>query len=93
MSAVTPDEDVSYVVSLLHTSRFDELEAFQTQNQQILQFCEHNGIKIKQYLPQNKARQEWIQDWGTKWKLFEERKAEFDPKHSLSQFNNFGCKL
>ncbi|KAK7329029.1 hypothetical protein VNO77_23174 [Canavalia gladiata] len=85
MSAVTPDEDVFYGVSLLHAATgFDEVKTFQTQNQQILQFCKDNGIKITEYLTGNKTHQEWVQHFGPKWKLFQDRKTQFDPKRILS---------
>lgn len=85
MSAVTPDEEVFYIVSFLHATGLDKLEAFQAQNQQILQFCVDAGIGMKQYLPQNKTREEWVQHFGlNKWKVFEERKDRFDPKRILS---------
>ncbi|KAJ1433401.1 Oxygen oxidoreductase covalent FAD-binding site [Sesbania bispinosa] len=84
MSAVTPDEQVFYIVSFLHTTGFDKLEAFQAQNQQILQFCADAGIGIKQYLPQNKTKEEWVQHFGPKWKAFQDRKLQFDPNKILS---------
>ncbi|RDX64778.1 Cytokinin dehydrogenase 3, partial [Mucuna pruriens] len=84
MSAVTPDENIFYAVSLLHATGFDKLEEFQAQNQQILQFCADSGIGIKQYLPQNKTRGQWVEQFGPKWKLFKERKAQFDPNRILS---------
>ncbi|XP_020225644.1 cytokinin dehydrogenase 3 [Cajanus cajan] len=84
MSAVTPDEEVFYVVSLLHATGFDQLEEFQAQNQQILQFCVDSGIGIKQYLPQNKTHNEWEKHFGPKWKIFNQRKAQFDPNRILS---------
>ncbi|BAT76819.1 hypothetical protein VIGAN_01487700 [Vigna angularis var. angularis] len=84
MSAVTPNEDVFYTVSLLHSTGFDKVEEFQAQNQRILKFCEDAGIKIKQYLPQNKTRNEWIKQFGSKWKTFQVRKNQFDPNRILS---------
>ncbi|KAI4297685.1 hypothetical protein L6164_037565 [Bauhinia variegata] len=84
MSAITPDEDVFYLVSLLYTSGFDQLKAYQTQNQQILQFCKDAGIQIKQYLSREETLEQWVEHFGPKWKVFEERKAAFDPKHILS---------
>ncbi|XP_068461873.1 cytokinin dehydrogenase 4-like [Phaseolus vulgaris] len=84
MSAVTPNEDVFYAVSLLHATGFDKVEEFQAQNQQILDFCEDAGIEIKQYLPQNKTRKEWMKQFGSKWKIFQERKTQFDPNRILS---------
>ncbi|WVZ23293.1 hypothetical protein V8G54_001837 [Vigna mungo] len=84
MSAVTPNEDVFYIVSLLHSTGFDKVEEFRAQNQQIMKFCKDTGIKIKQYLPRNKTRSEWIQHFGSKWKTFQERKNQFDPNRILS---------
>ncbi|XP_057753092.1 cytokinin dehydrogenase 3-like [Arachis stenosperma] len=84
MSAVTPNEDIFYVVSILRATDFDKLEAFEAQNQEILQFCEDDGIGMKQYLPQNKTHQEWMLHFGPKWTLFKQRKQEFDPRNILS---------
>ena len=85
MSAVTPDEDVFYTIGLLHAAKgLDEVKTFQAQNHQILQFCNDAGIKIKEYLTGNKTHQEWVEHFGIKWQLFEERKAKFDPKRILS---------
>lgn len=84
MSAVTPNEDVFYVVDLLHASGFHKVEEFNAQNQEILQFCKDTGIKIKEYLAGNKTHQEWVEHFGSKWQLFEDRKANFDPKRILS---------
>lgn len=84
MSAVTPDEDVFYGVGFFHATTFDQVETFQDQNQQVLQFCKDAGIKIKEYLPFGKTHEEWVEHFGSKWKLFEGRKAEFDPRRILS---------
>jgi cytokinin dehydrogenase len=84
MSAVTPNEEIFYIVSLLRTTGFDKLEAFQAQNQQILQFCMDASIGIKQYLPLIQTHEEWVEQFGLKWKIFEKRKAQFDPNKILS---------
>nr|KYP65760.1 Cytokinin dehydrogenase 3 [Cajanus cajan] len=87
MSAVTPAEDVFYAISLLHTAiglDIDGVQKFQAQNQQILQFCKNASIKITEYLTGNKTHQEWVEHFGPKWKVFEDRKVEFDPKRILS---------
>ncbi|KAK4265655.1 hypothetical protein QN277_026679 [Acacia crassicarpa] len=84
MSAMIPDEDIFYVVSFLHTSTYDQVEAFKEQNQMVLQFCEEAGIQIKKYLPQNLTRKQWMDHFGDKWKLFQQRKVQYDPKHILS---------
>lgn len=92
MSAVIPDEDVFYTVGFLHSSGFDEWEAFDDQNKEILKFCETTGIKVKQYLPYHRNKEEWIKHFGSKWNTFAQRKAQFDPKMILSPgqriFNN-----
>ncbi|KAE9604701.1 putative cytokinin dehydrogenase [Lupinus albus] len=86
MSAVTPNEDVFYVLGLYRSSGFDkeEVKASETQNQQILQFCKDFGIEIKQYLASYKTKEEWVKQYGSKWQLIEDRKAKFDPKRILS---------
>ncbi|RDX68502.1 Cytokinin dehydrogenase 4, partial [Mucuna pruriens] len=81
MSAVTPDEDIFYIVNFFHSANgLDQVKKYQAQNQQILQFCKDADIKITEYLTGNKTHQEWVEHFGSKWKLFEDRKAEFDPK-------------
>lgn len=84
MSAMIPDEEIFYVVSLLQTSTYDKLEAYQKQNQMVLQFCKDAGIQIKQYLPHNMTRNDWTDHFGVKWKVFQQRKARYDPNHILS---------
>jgi len=80
MSAVIPAEDVFYTLGLLHSSGFDDWEALEDQNEQILKYCNENGIKIKQYLPNYSTREEWKSHFGDKWKIFLETKGLFDPK-------------
>lgn len=84
MSAMIPDEDIFFVVSILHTSPYDLVGTYQAQNQMVLKFCEDAGIQIKQYLPLNMTRNQWMDHFGDKWKLFQQRKAQYDPKHILS---------
>nr|KYP46149.1 Cytokinin dehydrogenase 3 [Cajanus cajan] len=85
MSAVIPDEDVFYSVNLFHyVSASYNVKDYEAQNQKILEFCKDAGIKIKEYLAGNKTHQQWVEHFGSKWKLFEERKLEFDPKRILS---------
>ncbi|KAI3443628.1 hypothetical protein Pfo_000293 [Paulownia fortunei] len=84
MSAVTPDEDVFYTLALLHSSRPNEYQIFDKFNNEILGFCEKAGIKVKQYLPYYKSRQDWIKHYGSKWGTIQQRKAKFDPKLILS---------
>ncbi|XP_011077993.1 cytokinin dehydrogenase 4-like [Sesamum indicum] len=84
MSAVTPDEDVFYNLGLLHSGRPNESDVFELFNNQVLGFCEKAGIKVKQYLPYHKSREDWIKHFGSKWSIFQQRKMEFDPKMILS---------
>ncbi|CAL0304979.1 unnamed protein product [Lupinus luteus] len=86
MSAVTPNEDIFYVLGLYRSTGFDkgEVEASEAQNQQILQFCKNAGIEIKKYLASYKTHEEWVEQYGSKWQLIEDRKAKFDPNRILS---------
>lgn len=88
-SVVTPEEDVFYLVAFLR-SALDSGEETQTleylnhQNQQILNFCKEEGIKVKQYLPHYATQEEWKEHFGDKWSRFLKRKLEFDPKRILA---------
>ncbi|XP_057420345.1 cytokinin dehydrogenase 2-like [Lotus japonicus] len=82
-SAMTPDEDF-YIVSILPSTRFDNLELYLAQNQQVLQFCEDAGIGAKQYTPHNKTQEEWVEYYGPKWKTIQQRKLQFDPNKLLA---------
>lgn len=84
MSAVTPNEDVFYAIGILHSSSFDEWEAFDTVNKKILEFCRVAGIVIKQYLPHYETELDWRNHFGSKWENFKLRKLQFDPKKILS---------
>ncbi|XP_030515232.1 cytokinin dehydrogenase 3-like [Rhodamnia argentea] len=84
MSAVTPDEDIFYTVEFLHSSGFGDWQELELQNKEVLRFCEDNGIKFKQYLPNYSTEREWMEHFGPKWRTFQERKAQFDPKMLLS---------
>ncbi|XP_024030307.1 cytokinin dehydrogenase 5 isoform X2 [Morus notabilis] len=88
-SAVTPDEDVFYLVALLRSAldtadETQSLEYLMHQNRQILRFCAAAGIKAKQYLPHYTTQQEWVDHFGDKWAQFHKRKMEFDPRHILA---------
>ncbi|CBI27904.3 unnamed protein product, partial [Vitis vinifera] len=84
MSAAIPDEDIFYSIGLLHSSGADDWEPLENQNKEILKFCDKAGIKIKQYLPRYTTKADWMNHFGPKWKIFEDRKAQFDPKNILS---------
>ncbi|CAK7352554.1 unnamed protein product [Dovyalis caffra] len=84
MSVVIPEEDIFYTVGFLHSSGFNDWQAYDDQNKDILEFCEKAGIEIKQYLPHYTCNKEWLNHFGSKWKKFRERKVQFDPKMMLS---------
>lgn len=86
MSVVIPDdEDIFYVVDLLNAAGGTvDPAAIDKQNNDILEFCQKNGIKIKEYLPHYTKKEEWIKHFGKKWTVFKERKDQFDPKMILS---------
>ena len=84
MTAVVPEEDVFYVVALLHSSGLEEWQLFDEVNAQILQFCNDTGIEIKQYLPHYEKQQDWIDHFGSKWQTFQEMKVKYDPNKILA---------
>lgn len=92
MSAVVPEEEIFYAVGFLHSSGFDDWEAFDDQNKEILKFCDEAGIGVKTYLPHFTSKDEWVRHFGSKWETFQQRKFQFDPKMILSPgqriFNN-----
>ncbi|XP_071925945.1 cytokinin dehydrogenase 5-like [Coffea arabica] len=88
-SAVTPEEDVFYLVALLRSAldNGDEtqtLDYLSDQNRRILRFCGDAGINVKQYLPHYTTQQQWRDHFGHKWAQFYQRKLEFDPRHILA---------
>ncbi|CAI9286084.1 unnamed protein product [Lactuca saligna] len=87
MSVVIPedDEDMFYTVALLNSAKdYKDWAIMDEQNTEILQFCDKSGIKVKQYFPHYKKKEEWMKHFGKKWDIFNERKAQFDPKMILS---------
>ncbi|KAK3033326.1 hypothetical protein RJ639_034173 [Escallonia herrerae] len=84
MSAVVPDEETIYAVGFLHSGGAIDWQVLDGQNKEILQFCNKAGIKVKQYLPHYETKEEWVNHFGAKWSIFNERKAKFDPKMILS---------
>ncbi|XP_073298604.1 cytokinin dehydrogenase 2-like [Primulina huaijiensis] len=85
MSAVIPDEDVFYTIGLLHSSNPNTFEKFDELNNEILRLSEKAGIKVKQYLPYIKSKEDWVKHFGSKWSIFQKRKTMFDPKMILSR--------
>ncbi|EEF52637.1 cytokinin dehydrogenase 5 [Ricinus communis] len=88
-SAVTPDEEVFYLVALLRSAldngeETQTLEYLSNQNRQILRFCDDAGIKVKQYLPHYTSEEEWVDHFGDKWSKFYHNKMEFDPRRILA---------
>ncbi|ESQ54266.1 hypothetical protein EUTSA_v10024918mg [Eutrema salsugineum] len=85
MSAMIPDEDVFYVIGLLHSAggsqNWEELDNL---NDKIIHFCDTSGIKIKEYLMHYTRKEDWVQHFGPKWGDFLRRKIMFDPKKLLS---------
>ncbi|CAK9328226.1 unnamed protein product [Citrullus colocynthis] len=84
MSAVIPEEEVFYTIGFLNSSGFEDWEAMEEQNKEILRFCNSVDMKIKQYLPHYKTKEDWEKHFGPKWKMIQDRKKEFDPKMILS---------
>lgn len=83
MSAAIPDEDVFYSVGILLSSA-DDWESLEEQNTEILQLCDRLGMKVKQYLPHYRSREDWMKHFGEKWERFVAMKRRYDPKAILS---------
>ncbi|CAI8600054.1 unnamed protein product [Vicia faba] len=84
-SAVTPDEEVFYLVAFLRSAVDAEtLEYLSNQNRQILRFCHDSKIKVKQYLPHYTTLEEWKDHFGDKWTQFNAMKMQFDPQRILA---------
>lgn len=88
-SAVTPNEEVFYLVGLLRSAldngeETQTLEYLTNQNRRILKFCEEEKIAMKQYLPHYTTQEEWMDHFGNKWDRFYKMKMKFDPKHILA---------
>ncbi|XP_071742389.1 cytokinin dehydrogenase 2-like [Rutidosis leptorrhynchoides] len=87
MSVVIPEdeEDMFYVVNLLNSAGGTvDPAVIDKQNDDILQYCQQNGINVKEYLPHYTKKEEWIKHFGKKWNVFKQRKYQFDPKMILS---------
>ncbi|KAE8678746.1 Cytokinin dehydrogenase 3 [Hibiscus syriacus] len=88
MSAVIPDEEIFYTVGFLHSSGLNDWGAFEYQNKEIMRFCKKAGIMAKQYLPHYSTIDEWVHHFGSKRKIFQQRKLQFDPRMLLSPGQN-----
>ncbi|KAJ0978008.1 hypothetical protein J5N97_013482 [Dioscorea zingiberensis] len=84
-SVVIPDEEVFYLVALLSSAppspNHDDttLEHALKLNGDILDFCEQADIGMKQYLPYYTTEEGWRAHFGSKWKVFTQRKLDYDP--------------
>lgn len=88
MSAVIPNEEVFYTIGFLNSSGYDDWEAMEEQNKEILGFCNSVDMNIKQYLPHYKTQADWENHFGHKWRRFQQMKKFFDPKMILSPGQN-----
>jgi cytokinin dehydrogenase len=87
MSAVTPNEDIFYLVAFLRSaipSSTNHLDNLIDQNQKILSFCQQAGIGAKQYLPHHTTEDDWKTHFGEKWDKFVQRKTVYDPTAILA---------
>lgn len=89
MSAVTPEENIFYLVGLLRSSLpsatgSNSVEYLMDQNNRILNFCNKAGIGAKQYLPHYTTESEWEKHFGTKWYRFVDLKEKYDPHAILA---------
>ncbi|GAB2291809.1 Cytokinin dehydrogenase 5 [Dionaea muscipula] len=90
MSAVTPDEEVFYLVALLRSAVVKDgdetqtLEYLENENSRILKFCRQANIGIKHYLPHYTTQQEWMNHFGDKWEQFYSLKMRYDPRNILA---------
>lgn len=85
MSAVTPDEDVFYLVAFLQSvvpSMGPNLETLLDRNSALWKYCAMLGCK--QYLPKYSTLADWQAHFGAKWNDFVRNKIKFDPKAVLS---------
>ncbi|VVB06727.1 unnamed protein product [Arabis nemorensis] len=85
-SAVTPEEEVFYLVAILTSAvpGKERVEEILKRNQRILEFSEEAGVGLKQYLPHYTTRQEWRSHFGGKWEEFVRRKSRYDPLGMLA---------
>ncbi|KAG6538672.1 hypothetical protein ZIOFF_003800 [Zingiber officinale] len=86
MTGVAPDEEVFYTVESLWTaSTEEEWKSFDARNNEIIEFCDRQGIKFKKYWPHYTTQADWERHFGlTKWKKFVQLKQRYDPKAVLS---------
>ncbi|KAH7667208.1 cytokinin dehydrogenase protein [Dioscorea alata] len=82
-SVVIPDEEVFYLVAFLSSvpssANHDTLESALKLNADILDFCKQADIGMKQYLPYYTKEEDWRTHFGSRWKVFAQRKHDYDP--------------
>ncbi|XP_006645310.1 cytokinin dehydrogenase 4 [Oryza brachyantha] len=82
-SVVIPDEEIFYLVGFLSSapsaSGHGSVQHAMNLNNQIVDFCEKNGIGMKQYLAPYTTQQQWKAHFGARWETFERRKHTYDP--------------
>ncbi|RWW04905.1 hypothetical protein BHE74_00013535 [Ensete ventricosum] len=84
MSAAIPDEEVFYTIGLLPSATVDDWKYLDSQNDEILRFCQQQGIDFKQYLPHYTTQTDWKNHFGPKWDVFVRLKRRYDPQSLLS---------
>ncbi|KAJ3686520.1 hypothetical protein LUZ61_015684 [Rhynchospora tenuis] len=84
MSAVTPNEEVFYVVSLLWSAVANDTKTLVDLNNQVFNICENYNLGCKKYLPHFTNQEDWKKQFGNKWTTFVSRKKKYDPKALLS---------
>ena len=84
MSAMTPDEEIFYVISPLWTANANNTQTLSDANDQVVSICEEYNLGCKEYLPHITNQQDWKRQFGNKWDKFVSRKKMYDPKALLS---------
>ena len=81
--AITPNEDIFYLVNLLRLhyppSKEPKLETLLQENDEILHALESDGIPFKVYMPRFKSPQDSQLHFGHFWQHFLYLKQTYDP--------------
>ncbi|XP_073105816.1 cytokinin dehydrogenase 6 [Elaeis guineensis] len=94
MSLMFPEEEVFYKIGLLLSTTPDDLDRVLKQIDEMLGFCDQNGIGMKQYMPHYEKMEDWMKHFGSKWEWFVEMKKKYDPKVILAPGQKiFTCPL
>jgi cytokinin dehydrogenase len=87
MTVVAPlaGADMFYTVGLLRSAVVaGDLKLLERENEEVLAFCDKEGIECKQYLPHHMCQDGWQQHFGERWTKIADLKAKFDPHAILS---------